>query len=193
MPTTKDAPATVLLRLPVSPPARSDVPSHRSLSQLPPDPLDSLPPSPSPLDPYYFGLQSPALSPLPPLPPPPDIPPSTPDLPPLDRRTLVGVGELTTPRWDREPDVPDSPWTIEAVDGELSDHEEVGCPIWPSALPHLTHLVPRRWTGPGGGERRRRDSIPASFSRPPSSPRFRPTQFLYFFRSESEKAQLGGV
>jgi hypothetical protein len=70
----------------------------------------------------------------------------------IDRRGLVGVGELTTPRWarteaDKEPDLPtqegeldgydvivsddveedqpDSPWTIEAVDGESSEKEEV--------------------------------------------------------------------
>ena len=70
----------------------------------------------------------------------------------IDRRGLVGVGELATPRWartaaDNEPDLPtqegeldgydvivsddveedqpDSPWTIEAVDGELSEKEEV--------------------------------------------------------------------
>lgn len=70
----------------------------------------------------------------------------------IDRRGLVGVGELTTPRWarteaDSEPDLPtqegeldgydviapddveedqpDSPWTIEAVDGESSEKEEV--------------------------------------------------------------------
>ena len=70
----------------------------------------------------------------------------------IDRRGLVGVGELATPRWarteaDNEPDLPtqggeldgydvivsddveedlpDSPWTIEAVDGESSEKEEV--------------------------------------------------------------------
>ena len=70
----------------------------------------------------------------------------------IDRRGLIGVGELTTPRWarteaDHEPDLPtqegeldgydvivpddveedqpDSPWTIEAVDGESSEKEEV--------------------------------------------------------------------
>lgn len=69
----------------------------------------------------------------------------------IDRRGLIGVGELTTPRWarteaDNEPDLPtqggelegydvivsddveedqpDSPWTIEAVDGESSEKEE---------------------------------------------------------------------
>lgn len=70
----------------------------------------------------------------------------------IDRRGLVGVGELTTPRWARaqvyesespeEPsieedpedyvvsqdipeDVPDSPWTIEAIDGEEEERFEV--------------------------------------------------------------------
>lgn len=72
----------------------------------------------------------------------------------IDRRGLVGVGELTTPRWTRsehssggeavfdletvgeafevvvpeatrDDDEPDSPWTIEAVDGEYSEREEV--------------------------------------------------------------------
>ncbi|KAI0781247.1 hypothetical protein BD413DRAFT_462400 [Trametes elegans] len=76
----------------------------------------------------------------------------------IDRRTLVGVGELATPRWARgarnddyefvaqerveevneEPDVeedrleedqgrdhPDSPWTIEAIDGEQDEKDEL--------------------------------------------------------------------
>jgi dual specificity tyrosine-phosphorylation-regulated kinase 2/3/4 len=70
----------------------------------------------------------------------------------IDRRGLVGVGELATPRWARgdregepeepdsdgepegydviipedvEEDQPDSPWTIEAIDGESSEKEEV--------------------------------------------------------------------
>jgi dual specificity tyrosine-phosphorylation-regulated kinase 2/3/4 len=110
----------------------------------------------SSLDPYYFGLQSPSVSPAPPLPSLPDDPTSTPDLSPLidpitpaknpasiDRRALVGVGELTTPRWAHHERYDDqdsfeaitsggadvdgsvSPWTIEAVDGELSEQEEV--------------------------------------------------------------------
>ncbi|KAF5365620.1 hypothetical protein D9758_003147 [Tetrapyrgos nigripes] len=116
----------------------------------------------SSLDPYYFGISSPSDSPLPPLPPStaitPDPPhtyePVTPAKDPssIDRRGLVGVGELATPRWTREEpyvdrthdferdddpvevideaedvidDEPDSPWTIEAVDGETSDREEV--------------------------------------------------------------------
>ncbi|KAF4615076.1 hypothetical protein D9613_002862 [Agrocybe pediades] len=118
----------------------------------------------SSLDPYYFGLQSESESPMPPLPPAPLYLSTTPDHPPLnepvtpmrnpaaiDRRGLVGVGELATPRWAREEssheqdstsdiegydvvvpdnveeeeDQPDSPWTIEAIDGESSDKEEV--------------------------------------------------------------------
>lgn len=76
----------------------------------------------------------------------------------IDRRGLVGVGELATPRWARGPrrdqveidepldeveeepshleedevlvdepdqDLPDSPWTIEAIDGEPEDKDEV--------------------------------------------------------------------
>jgi hypothetical protein len=79
----------------------------------------------------------------------------------IDRRALHGLGELATPRWtrpehsanveDNEPlispqeavskddtdeDEPDSPWTIEAVDGESSERDEV------STLPfHLKHLL----------------------------------------------------
>ncbi|EIN07636.1 hypothetical protein PUNSTDRAFT_45173 [Punctularia strigosozonata HHB-11173 SS5] len=123
----------------------------------------------SSLDPYYFSVHTPAESPLPPMPdistmpdlgvaqsvtPDPPLPsaPITParDGASIDRRGLVGVGELATPRWARshysshseepahqrmedvgeededqqlgnEPeqvDHPDSPWTIEAIDGE---------------------------------------------------------------------------
>ncbi|KAM6500735.1 hypothetical protein JOM56_003749 [Amanita muscaria] len=110
----------------------------------------------SSFDPYYFGLQSPSVSPIPPLPPLPETPrrspladPITPARHPasIDRRALVGVGDLTTPRWSQhdrreednedneafeivasesaDPDEPDSPWTIEAVDGELSEQEEL--------------------------------------------------------------------
>jgi dual specificity tyrosine-phosphorylation-regulated kinase 2/3/4 len=62
----------------------------------------------------------------------------------IDRRGLVGVGELATPRWGRhvrehedlpqnqdqeqeddDDDESDSPWTIEAVDGEGSERENV--------------------------------------------------------------------
>lgn len=118
------------------------------------------------LDPYYFGIQSPSDSPVPPLPTSTAQPSSTPehrlafepvtparDPAAIDRRGLVGVGELATPRWTRaieytgqdDPDVhlevekgdceevvideaeedePDSPWTIEAVDGESWEREE---------------------------------------------------------------------
>ncbi|KAK0441175.1 uncharacterized protein EV420DRAFT_1623060 [Desarmillaria tabescens] len=122
----------------------------------------------SSLDPYYFGLQSGSESPYPPpLPTAPSLratpesrpipEPVTPARDPanIDRRGLVGVGELATPRWTRsnsdseekisipeallenepyqvveaadatEDDVPDSPWTIEAVDGESSEKEDV--------------------------------------------------------------------
>lgn len=125
----------------------------------------------SSLDPYYFGAQTPSDSPPPPLPQlhPPALPsvspgvhtlnhPLTPARDPanIDRMGLVGVGELTTPRWDKihrhsrqsnqsqdedclleeedaaavmvaenlENDAPDSPWTIEAVDGESDDKDE---------------------------------------------------------------------
>lgn len=119
----------------------------------------------SSLDPYYFGIRSPSDSPVPPLPTGLIQLSSTPeqrqvqgpvtparDPATIDRRGLVGVGELTTPRWTRTehhndlettddieengefdifvPDVtpdddPDSPWTIEAVDSEASEKEEV--------------------------------------------------------------------
>lgn len=120
----------------------------------------------SSLDPYYFGIRSPSDSPVPPLPTSYVLPSSTPDQSPgqdpvtpardpatIDRRGLVGVGELTTPRWTRTEhhgdvitpddaeqngefevivpevtpdDEPDSPWTIEAIDSGGSDREEVG-------------------------------------------------------------------
>ncbi|KAF8652724.1 hypothetical protein AX16_004223 [Volvariella volvacea WC 439] len=122
--------------------------------------------SSSSLDPYYFGIQSPAASPVPPLPLSAELvnPSGTPenlyiydpitparDPTTIDRRALVGVGELATPRWVRKGkpsllessssisnplvnggamlqdigsnDDPDSPWTIEAVDGEWSEKE----------------------------------------------------------------------
>ena len=68
----------------------------------------------------------------------------------IDRRGLVGVGELATPRWTRAPRVdddddqadltlnndtrdyeqedPDSPWTIEARDGDPESVDHVSCP-----------------------------------------------------------------
>ncbi|KAG6910900.1 hypothetical protein DXG01_006583 [Tephrocybe rancida] len=136
------------------PPPENDYPVSRSTSVT------------STLDPYYFGIRSPTDSPVPPLPLAPMglsttpeqrhiIEPVTPARDPatIDRRGLVGVGELTTPRWTRtenyeveptpvletpkeieeyevvvpndvEEDGPDSPWTIEAVDGEPSEKED---------------------------------------------------------------------
>ncbi|KAK7466914.1 serine/threonine protein kinase, CMGC, dual-specificity [Stygiomarasmius scandens] len=131
-------------------PVDSDTPASRPASAT------------SSLDPYYFGISSPSDSPLPPLPPSnaltPDPPyshePITPAKDPssIDRRGLVGVGELATPRWARHEhstgkthdverddhavevvaeaeeevdDVPDSPWTIEAVDGEMSEKDDL--------------------------------------------------------------------
>ncbi|KAJ7081547.1 hypothetical protein C8R43DRAFT_939937 [Mycena crocata] len=119
--------------------------------------------SSSSLDPYYFGLSESPVPPLPTVPmhlstTPDQLHPSDPVTPArdpamIDRRGLVGVGELTTPRWTRaghnkedtitpvldslgesfedvgpeddRPDAPDSPWTIEAVDGEMSEREEL--------------------------------------------------------------------
>ncbi|KAI0948418.1 hypothetical protein AcV7_009169 [Taiwanofungus camphoratus] len=124
----------------------------------------------SSLDPYYFSVHSPSESPVPPLPSTRNLPktpemrsanePVTPGKDPaaIDRRGLVGVGELTTPRWARgerhhdieidervdeadegdlgedidvapveedvERDLPDSPWTIEAIDGEQDERDE---------------------------------------------------------------------
>ncbi|KAG6811482.1 hypothetical protein H0H92_007174, partial [Tricholoma furcatifolium] len=136
----------------------------------------------STLDPYYFGIRSPTDSPVPPLPTAPIglsttpelrniIEPVTPARDPaaIDRRGLVGVGELATPRWTRsedqqpvppvpetpkeveeyevvppadvEEDVPDSPWTIEAVDGELSEKEDASHP--PQILVIDDHPLPR--------------------------------------------------
>lgn len=127
----------------------------------------------SSLDPYYFGVGSPSESPV--LLPTgsnhvslktPEMQsfrePVTPGKDPaaIDRRGLVGVGELATPRWTRaqprepvevdeqldeaeeddvdgdaqesyadarekDPDLPDSPWTIEAIDGEQDETDDV--------------------------------------------------------------------
>ncbi|TFY59885.1 hypothetical protein EVJ58_g5496 [Rhodofomes roseus] len=123
----------------------------------------------SSLDPYYFSVQSPPESPIPPLPTSRSMPrtpemhtvhePVTPGRDPaaIDRRGLVGVGELATPRWvrgprhdeveideqldeveeepsqgedgvvmvDEEQDLPDSPWTIEAIDGEPEENDDL--------------------------------------------------------------------
>jgi dual specificity tyrosine-phosphorylation-regulated kinase 2/3/4 len=116
----------------------------------------------SSLDPYYLGIQSPSDSPG------PSIPPSTllsatperkatrdpitpaKDAAVIDRRCLIGVGELATPRWARlaknmvldgrgdgdnyimlpeELEVygPDSPWTLEAMDSGPGEEDRV-CP-----------------------------------------------------------------
>lgn len=130
----------------------------------------------SSLDPYYFGIQSESDEPIPPLPPAPLYLSTTPEHLPInepvtparnpamiDRRGLVGVGELATPRWARperteqdvstpdveaeeydlvvpeevEDDQPDSPWTIEAVDGESSEKEEVR---WVALFPSTSHI-----------------------------------------------------
>lgn len=128
----------------------------------------------SSLDPYYFGIPSPSDSPISSLPLLPQTA-TTPDHPPInepitpgknpaniDRRGLVGVGELATPRWTRSErgseadgtgnlssplggvdvvvpddphdDEPDSPWTIEAIDGEFSEREELALQPPPKAL-----------------------------------------------------------
>ena len=131
----------------------------------------------SSLDPYYFGLGTPSESPVlasSPMPRHSSVHLKTPELggpfrdpvtprkdpAAIDRRGLVGVGELATPRWargerkeevevderleeggeegeeeleevfqgvdqEKEPDLPDSPWTIEAIDGEQDDLDEV--------------------------------------------------------------------
>ncbi|TEB36052.1 hypothetical protein FA13DRAFT_1810684 [Coprinellus micaceus] len=125
----------------------------------------------SSLDPYYFGIGSPSESPThhmhhgthhlsvtpdshPFLTEPPHTPARNPAS--IDRRGLVGVGELTTPRWSKadtpyyevsveeaenyqthlreaedRPDPPDSPWTIEAIDGEGSDPEDQSIALEP--------------------------------------------------------------
>ncbi|KAF9228620.1 hypothetical protein BS17DRAFT_772257 [Gyrodon lividus] len=149
----------------------------------------------SSLDPYYFGAQSPSDSPAPQLPEPsflsttpetrlPHEPltPLTPARDPanIDRKGLVGVGELATPRWGKsvrrpeedhhdeddnvldvlqeedsaevvvpnvEYDGPDSPWTIEAVDGESDDRDE------PEVKPVDRSIRPRRsMADESGGE-----------------------------------------
>ncbi|KAJ7702473.1 hypothetical protein B0H17DRAFT_1327388 [Mycena rosella] len=123
----------------------------------------------SSLDPYYFGLSD---SPVPPLPTgsihlstTPDQlhtnDPVTPARDPalIDRRGLVGVGhkhprpgplgesfEEMGPEEDR-PDAPDSPWTIEAVDGEMSEREEL-----PDVNPTRTLRERPSMTEESGGE-----------------------------------------
>jgi dual specificity tyrosine-phosphorylation-regulated kinase 2/3/4 len=92
----------------------------------------------SSLDPYYFTSRTPADSPAPPPLPDSDTLPRTPEmrsmLPPMtpgrnpaeiDRRGLVGVGELATPRWTRHEQVsvaqPDD--TLQDLQEELNEAE----------------------------------------------------------------------
>ena len=132
----------------------------------------------SSLDPYYFGTtsreNSPALA---------NVytskesttpetrhlnEPTTPARDPagIDRKGLIGVGELATPRWGRPPqqdledeevedangleaaddeiDGPDSPWTIEAVNSESDEKEEVCSVDQSSGLLDLTSLYSPR-------------------------------------------------
>lgn len=128
----------------------------------------------SSLDPYYFGADSPvAHSPNEPLTPARDI----------DRKGLVGVGELATPRWDKSRqsqvdhshldddvvvvnDPPDSPWTIEAIDGESDEviTTSVACPTHlitfslARAQTFATHNSAASLNG--GRKRRRRNTLP---------------------------------
>ncbi|KAK7043784.1 serine/threonine protein kinase, CMGC, dual-specificity [Paramarasmius palmivorus] len=108
--------------------------------------------SSSRIDPYYFG-ESP--SPL-------DLP--TTPAKEIDRAALVGVGELATPRYarDSQPESPqindvndstgtrdsDSPsgWTIEAIDGELSEKEDL------SDVKHALRSRPSMTEESGGEE-----------------------------------------
>ena len=117
----------------------------------------------SSFDPYYFtahtpDVPQPTLATVHPAPRTPEMrrhvtEPITPARDPasIDRRGLVGVGELATPRWTRAPRVdddedqtdltfgnddreyeqedPDSPWTIEARDGEAESVDHVGYPF----------------------------------------------------------------
>jgi hypothetical protein len=86
----------------------------------------------------------------------------------IDRRGLVGVGELATPRWTRAPRVdddedqvdlafnndnrdyerehPDSPWTIEARDGETESVDHVSRPFSDILCPAYLNLGVRRPT-----------------------------------------------
>lgn len=159
-------PASLLMRLDVVPqPFLQVVPADEPFTDVETDVPRSASATSS-LDPYYFGVHTPSDSPIPPVPPVPSVPktpemrhyePVTPGRDPasIDRRTLVGVGELATPRWARgvrndeyefvtqervdevneeelvdvgapEDDRDsDSPWTIEAIDGEQDDKTEV--------------------------------------------------------------------
>lgn len=120
----------------------------------------------------------------------------------IDRRSLVGVGELATPHFDRrirrpqenpadgnenphvlqeediaevdvvpnvEPDGPDTPWTIEAVDGELDDQvrffflvAEALLAFTPPARRQTVDTDNPPSTFNGRRERGGRDSLPSS-------------------------------
>ncbi|KAH9901650.1 hypothetical protein C8Q73DRAFT_253672 [Cubamyces lactineus] len=90
----------------------------------------------SSLDPYYFGVHSPSDSPIPPVPSLPKTPemlsylhhdPITPGRDPaaIDRRTLVGVGELATPRWARGARNDDFEFVAQERVEEVNEEEEV--------------------------------------------------------------------
>ncbi|EIW51115.1 uncharacterized protein TRAVEDRAFT_32656, partial [Trametes versicolor FP-101664 SS1] len=90
----------------------------------------------SSLDPYYFGVHSPSESPIPPVPSLPKTPemhsylhrdPVTPGRDPaaIDRRTLVGVGELATPRWARGARNDDSEFVPQERVEEVQEEEGV--------------------------------------------------------------------
>jgi hypothetical protein len=67
------------------------------------DPVSPVPRSTSAsssFDPYYFGLASPTVSP-PPLPDPRNLATPVRDPALIDRRGLMGLAELSTPRWTR--------------------------------------------------------------------------------------------
>lgn len=100
----------------------------------------------SSLDPYYFSERTPADSPLPPMPPPPGTLPRTPDAllhpaPPatparnpqdIDRRGLVGVGELATPRWgraERRQESADDAEREQPIKEEREDSEDDGLEV----------------------------------------------------------------
>lgn len=190
----EDAPQVNTARVSIDPPPTTHLTTHHQpllhVSTAEPEEDDdddgtelALPRSASAtssLDPYYFGVGTPSESPvLQSSPMSQQLSLKTPELGPfndpvtprkdpaaIDRRGLVGVGELATPRWargerkdeievddqldeeddddeevylddsqlgaeveggdlEKEPDLPDSPWTIEAIDGEPDDLDEV--------------------------------------------------------------------
>ncbi|KAK7689168.1 hypothetical protein QCA50_007859 [Cerrena zonata] len=191
----------------------------------------------SSLDPYYFGISTPPESPLPPmptnalLPKTPDMStnvhePVTPGKDPasIDRRGLIGVGELATPRWSRrerhhqeldrdfidsqvdelpeeddnevqlpqpgeyENDMPDSPWTIEAIDGEGDEQiEDLDIPPAPPPL-----RSKRSMASESGGEEILYPRQPKPVDEPvpdlplPSTPEKKPMSLGEAFSTSSE-------